>query len=106
MESARRSQYDLILMDVQMPVMDGFSATREIRIWERRQGLKRTPIIALTAHAMDGYRDKCIENGMDDYITKPLKKKTLIETVEKWTGTRSTILVEETIRTRTEPSGQ
>ncbi|MER3446093.1 MAG: hypothetical protein C4291_04310 [Candidatus Dadabacteria bacterium] len=105
-ESARRSQYDLILMDVQMPVMDGFSATREIRIWERRQGLKRTPIIALTAHAMDGYRDKCIENGMDDYITKPLKKKTLIETVEKWTGTRSTILVEETIRTRTEPSGQ
>ncbi len=105
-ESARKSHYDLILMDVQMPVMDGFSATKEIRIWERQHSLKHTPIIALTAHAMEGYRNKCIENEMDDYITKPLKKKILLETVEKWVGTRSTILVEETIRTRTEPSGQ
>jgi CheY-like chemotaxis protein len=94
-ESARRSHYDLILMDVQMPVMDGFSATREIRVWERGQGLKHIPIIALTAHAMDGYRNRCIENEMDDYITKPLKKKILLETVEKWVDTRSNI-VEET----------
>jgi len=97
-ESVRRSHYDLILMDVQMPVMDGFSATREIREWERGHGLKHTPIIALTAHAMGGYRDRCIENEMDDYITKPLKKKMLLETVEKWAGARPTISV-ETIRT-------
>jgi two-component system sensor histidine kinase/response regulator len=56
--------------------------------------LERTPIIALTAHAMEGYRDKCIENEMDDYITKPLKKKVLLETVEKWASARSTILIE------------
>jgi PAS domain S-box-containing protein len=93
-ESVRRSHYDLILMDVQMPGMDGFSATRQIRVWEREQGLKHTPIIALTAHAMGGYRDRCIENEMDDYITKPLKKKVLLETVEKWAGTRPTISAE------------
>ncbi len=97
-ESVRRSHYDLILMDVQMPVMDGFSATREIREWERENEYARTPIIALTAHAMDGYRNRCIENEMDDYITKPLKKKILLETVEKWAGARPTISV-ETIRT-------
>ncbi len=50
--------------------------------------MDHSPIIALTAHAMKGYREKCIENEMDDYITKPLKKKILLETVEKWIGTR------------------
>jgi len=84
-EAVRSSHYDLILMDVQMPVMDGFSATKEIRKLQRERNLERTPIVALTAHALVGYREKCMENEMDDYITKPLKKKVLLETIDRWT---------------------
>jgi CheY-like chemotaxis protein/signal transduction histidine kinase len=92
-EAVCKSKYDLILMDVQMPVMDGFSALREIRKWEGEKNLERTPIIAVTAHALTGYREKCLEEGMDDYITKPLKKKVLLETVYKWIDIHPTILV-------------
>jgi len=81
-----RNAYDLILMDLQMPVMDGFDATKAIRTWEN--GRQRTPIIAVTAHAIVGYREKCIENDMDDYITKPLRKKELLDMVGKWVGMR------------------
>ncbi|HEX9653330.1 MAG TPA: response regulator [bacterium] len=79
-------EYDLILMDVQMPEMDGFSATREIREKESRrgEGARRVPIIALTAHAISGYREKCFEQGMDDYITKPLQRKSLLQKVAHW----------------------
>ncbi|MGH7791898.1 MAG: PAS domain S-box protein, partial [Thermodesulfobacteriota bacterium] len=83
-EAVINTPYDLILMDVQMPVMDGFTATREIRTLEKNRNLRRTPIIALTAHAIVGYREKCLEHDMDDYITKPLKKKILLETIERW----------------------
>jgi CheY-like chemotaxis protein len=83
-EAVHKSHYDLILMDVQMPGMDGFSATREIRVWEKEKNLGHTPIIALTAHALAGYREECLGNGMDDYITKPLNKTVLLETVNKW----------------------
>ena len=68
-----KQSYDVILMDLQMPVMDGFDATKAIRA--REQQGDRTPIIAVTAHAIVGYREKCLKNGMDDYITKPLRKK-------------------------------
>jgi signal transduction histidine kinase len=79
--------YDLILMDVQMPVMDGLSAAREIRMQEARGKTSwRVPIIALTAHAISGYREKCLEGGMDDYITKPLRKKDLLEKIAHWLG--------------------
>jgi len=85
--------YDLILMDIQMPVMDGFEATGIIRQNEIKMGRDRTPIVGLTAHAVQGYREKCIEQGMDDYITKPIKKKVLIETIDKWTDKRHGVLV-------------
>lgn len=94
-EAVKRYHYDLILMDIQMPVMDGFEATEQIRALEKEHGEERTPIIALTAHAMKGYREKCFEHDMDDYITKPLKKNALFETIEKWIDTRPTILVVE-----------
>ncbi len=92
-EAARRKTYDLILMDIQMPIMDGYEATRCIREAESSiahkppaaRGLPhRVPIIAMTAHAIDGYREECLQAGMDDYITKPLWRKDLLRMVEKW----------------------
>ncbi len=69
-----RRTYDLILMDVQMPEMDGFEATRKIH---QRPSAERPTIVAMTAHAVRGYRDKCLQAGMDDYISKPIKLKGL-----------------------------
>jgi PAS domain S-box-containing protein len=79
-EALEKGNYELILMDVQMPKMDGFKATELIRHKEKETGL-HIPIIAMTAHAMKGDREKCLQVGMDDYISKPLNAKQLAETV-------------------------
>jgi CheY-like chemotaxis protein/anti-sigma regulatory factor (Ser/Thr protein kinase) len=79
--SARAESFDLILMDVQMPDMDGFEATRLIRA-EEPLG-RRTPIVAMTAHAMIGDRERCLAAGMDDYLSKPLDKAALLAIVER-----------------------
>lgn len=84
--AVRQARYDLILMDVQMPEMDGFEATRTIRAWEREHNVGRAPIIAMTAHAIAGYREQCLEQGMNDYLTKPLKKDLLLQTVRRYLG--------------------
>ncbi len=79
--SRRRSNLIVVLMDVQMPVMDGFEATRSIRELERESG-RHIPIIAMTAHAMKGDREKCIAAGMDEYIPKPIRITTLREKLD------------------------
>ncbi len=78
--------FDLIFMDVQMPEMDGMEATGEIRSWEMSLviGHSSIPIVAMTAHAMKGDREMCLEAGMDDYITKPIKRELVFEILEKW----------------------
>jgi osomolarity two-component system, sensor histidine kinase NIK1 len=82
-EAIKKRRFDVILMDVQMPVMGGFEATAKIRDWERENNLLKSPIIALTAHAMVGDREKCIEAQMDEYLSKPLKQNQLIQTILK-----------------------
>jgi len=81
--------YDLVLMDCQMPVMDGFRATELIRERERRavksgKSVRRLPIVALTAHAISGDRDRCVAAGMDDYLSKPFARESLIAILNRW----------------------
>ena len=76
--------YDLVLMDVQMPEMDGFEATRQIRDPQSHVLDHRVPILAMTAHAMQGDREKCLKAGMDDYVTKPIDVPALIAALDKW----------------------
>jgi len=78
------NNFDLVFMDVQMPVMDGHEATRQIRLFESENNKIRTPIIALTAHAIKEEIDKCIAAGCDTHVGKPVKKATLIQTIEKY----------------------
>jgi len=73
-------RFDLILMDVQMPEMDGMEATQAIR----ERGFDTIPIVAMTAHAMKGDRERCLAAGMDDYITKPMKREIVFEILDKW----------------------
>jgi CheY-like chemotaxis protein len=84
-EAARHQRFDVILMDVEMPEMDGFEATRRIRVFEGEIG-RSTPIIAMTAHAMKGDRERCLAAGMDDYVSKPLRPAELFRTVESLAG--------------------
>lgn len=78
----RGQDYTLILMDCQMPVMDGFEATRAIRALDAP--VSQIPIIAVTANVMEGQRDKCLAAGMNDYLPKPINKDVLRKAVDKW----------------------
>jgi CheY-like chemotaxis protein/HPt (histidine-containing phosphotransfer) domain-containing protein/anti-sigma regulatory factor (Ser/Thr protein kinase) len=83
-ESLSRRPYDIVLMDCQMPVMDGFDATRLIRCADSGVQNPQIPIIALTAHAMKGDRQLCLDAGMDDYLSKPVSPQSLADALERW----------------------
>ncbi|WP_196137861.1 two-component sensor histidine kinase BarA [Aliikangiella sp. G2MR2-5] len=84
--ACEKAEFDLIFMDIQMPEMDGIEATRHIR--KMKNNKARTPIIALTAHAMKGEREKLLAEGMDDYLTKPISQEQLEDTIQQWTRKR------------------
>ncbi|MDP3184406.1 MAG: response regulator [Anaerolineales bacterium] len=81
-EKVQKEPYNAVLMDVQMPEMDGFEATRRIRRWEG--GEKHIPIIAMTAHVLKGDRERCLEAGMDDYVSKPLESQAFLAALDRW----------------------
>ena len=84
LELFKRNGYDLVLMDIQMPLMDGYSATRMIRASEADRGNSRTPVVALTAHAYEDDIRRCKEAGCDDHIAKPFKKKALLQCLARY----------------------
>jgi two-component system, sensor histidine kinase and response regulator len=86
-ERVQSEHFDLVFMDCQMPVMDGYQACREIRRWELDTGRARVPIVAMTANAMQGDRERCLEAGMDDYVSKPVKRQTLEAALARWLAT-------------------
>lgn len=82
LEAHRAKPYDVILMDCQMPTMDGFEASRQIRLLPQPQPI----IIAVTANALVGERERCLNAGMDDYLSKPFQAEQLVAVVKKWVG--------------------
>ena len=78
--TAEANKFDLVFMDIQMPEMDGKEATRRIR----ELGFRDVPVVAMTAHALQGDREECIQAGMNDYITKPIKREKVFEIIDKF----------------------
>ncbi|MDB5107158.1 MAG: signal transduction histidine kinase, partial [Candidatus Binatus sp.] len=89
----KSGNYDLVLMDVHMPVMDGLEATRKIRDWERKRGLSRTPIVVLTGSALDEDIRRTLEAGVDMHVSKPIKKVVLIAAIKKFTHSASALTI-------------
>jgi CheY-like chemotaxis protein len=89
--------YDVVLMDVQMPLMDGYSATRRIREWEAANGVSPAPILALTAHALPEEVRKSLDAGCTAHLTKPIRKATLLRAIEEHTARRVSVLVDPSV---------
>ncbi|MCP4692547.1 MAG: response regulator, partial [Desulfobacterales bacterium] len=83
-EKFTTGSYDLVLMDIEMPVMDGYTATTVIREWEKENDVEPTPIIALTAHALMAHARKSLEAGCTAHLTKPIKKERLLTSIKKY----------------------
>ncbi|MBJ9974733.1 response regulator [Pseudomonas sp. S75] len=86
----QRQRYDLVLMDCEMPVLDGFSATERLRDWERSQQRPRTPVVALTAHILGEHKERALQAGMDGHMAKPVELSQLRELIQFWVNQRDT----------------
>ena len=84
LEAVKNNQFDLVLMDIMLPEMNGFEVTEKIRNFESKQGKNPVPIVALTANTLDNDREKCISVGMNEYLSKPFTANELIEKIEKF----------------------
>src|SRR5690606_24563575 len=84
LQAIKEGHYDLVLMDCEMPVLDGFSATEQLREWERREQRPRTPVVALTAHILNEHKERARQAGMDGHMAKPVELSQLRETIEHW----------------------
>ena len=88
-----QAQYHCVLTDIGMPCMDGIEMVERVRALERQSRRRRTPIIAVTAHAIDHYRHRAFEAGVDDYVTKPVKRSVLLDALQRWADTRPAVLI-------------
>ncbi len=104
LQSAAQPPFDVVLMDVQMPEMDGFQATAQIREREKAAAARRVPIVAMTAHAMAGDRERCLAAGMDGYVSKPIDRNELFAAIEKYAPAGATA-GERAAATRPDPQG-
>jgi len=84
--AVKAKKYDIVFMDCQMPEMDGYTAVAEIRKLEQAGEIFKVPVVALTAHTMPGDRQKCLDAGMDDYLSKPVSEQNFADTLRKWLG--------------------
>jgi len=84
LEKFKKDRFDLVLMDVQMPIMDGYETTSMIRKWKNESNMQTTPIIALIAHALKEDVQKSLDAGCNGHLTKPIKKSTLLQTVTRF----------------------
>lgn len=91
-EKFTEEPFDLVLMDMEMPVMDGLEATRRIRLWEEEKREYRTPIIALTAHALQEHRQKTMDAGCTEFLAKPIKKQALLSVIDLFAGRREALI--------------
>jgi len=87
-EKFKTGRYDLVLMDMEMPVMDGYTATEEIRTWETKEKKRSTPIVALTAHALKEHKQKSMDAGCTGHFTKPFRKQAFLEAIYEY-GSKS-----------------
>lgn len=101
LQALEKEKFDLVFMDVQMPEMDGLEATAAIRTKEKLTGAHQQ-VVALTAHAMKGDREKCLAGGMDGYLSKPIRPQELDQLLERYTSGRA--LATDTVETRVNES--
>lgn len=88
LQAMKANHYDLVLMDCEMPVLDGFSATQQLRIWEVSNQRRRTPVVALTAHILAEHKERARLAGMDGHMSKPVELSQLRELIEHWVAHR------------------
>jgi CheY-like chemotaxis protein len=87
-QAVSRNSFDIVFMDCQMPVMDGYTAASRIREIEKKSGRNRIPVIAVTAHVLADNKEQCLQSGMDDYLQKPFSLNGLQACLERWVGAR------------------